>query len=621
MKHLSTDMTRAQATPKEWLRLGAQIGTVVNGWAERGDIVAYVGPGAGGEAPACFKPTLAEVEVNVDIAFGKINPESVGDFRERAVQFDWPRATGALFHEALHARFSRWDIDAAAKALSPQALRALMLLEESRIEKLGVEHMSKNTSFLRACAIDIVLHDLHADELTGSRSSMAQLAALISARVDAGVLLADDVREILDIIEASLGTELLAELRSIWLVAQAHINHTDVSALYPLAERWAELTKDDPEEGGESGGGAPGEKGEESDDTPPSTDGKGSGSSTPGTTEDGDTDGSGTPDPSSILDALENACEESTISASDDLADQQTAEEWEEIVDARHSAATEARSHREVSERVFAKTTGPGVGSTRSRLESRRPPKGPERAAAVRVAQLLEKAKYRDRSEVEISSVVPPGRLRTRAVVQGAAFKSKGIQATVEPWRRTVRKHTDDPTLTVGVMVDISGSMGGAMEPMAVTAWVMSEATKRVQGRAAMVYYGSSVFPTLKPGQHLDQVHVYSAPDMTEKFDDAFKALDGALDLLHGTGPRLLVIVSDGYYTPTETNKAKAWMKRCDEAGVAVLWLPFDSGYHVHDITDGTKGAILPGVLNPATAATEIGAAAAAQLTAAGAAR
>ena len=67
MAHIVSRATRAQATPPEWLRAGAQIGRLVNDWAMRSDLVAYVGPGAGGPAPACFNPQLAEVEVNVEI--------------------------------------------------------------------------------------------------------------------------------------------------------------------------------------------------------------------------------------------------------------------------------------------------------------------------------------------------------------------------------------------------------------------------------------------------------------------------------------------------------------------------------------------------------------------------
>jgi hypothetical protein len=121
--------------------------------------------------------------------------------------------------------------------------------------------------------------------------------------------------------------------------------------------------------------------------------------------------------------------------------------------------------------------------------------------------------------------------------------------------------------------------MSSAMHPMASTAWIMSEAVRRVQGRCAMVYYGSDVFPTLKAGQRLKEVSVYSAPDGTEQFDRAFRSLDGSLNLLNGTGARLLVVVSDGHYTPEETEMAKRWLKACTRNGVAVLWLPIgDSG-------------------------------------------
>ena len=147
-----------------------------------------------------------------------------------------------------------------------------------------------------------------------------------------------------------------------------------------------------------------------------------------------------------------------------------------------------------------------------------------------------------------------------------------------EPWNRIQRKHTEDPNLTIGVMVDISGSMSSAMEPLASAAWILSEATRRVQGKVAMVYYGSAVFPTLKAGQHLTDVNVYTAPDGTERFDEAFKALDGSLDLLHGSGARMLVVVSDGEYTGDEQIATRKWLDRCDKAGVGVLWL--DAGHY-----------------------------------------
>lgn len=586
MAHIKTGATRAEATSPEWLHVGAQIGRIVNEWAFRSDLVAYVGPGAGGPAPACFNPELAEIEVNVDVAFGKgIAPSTVGDLTKRSTQFEWPKASGAIYHEALHARFSRWSLADAYAGLADNEAAALTLLEESRIEKYGVEILPANAPFLRACALEIVLHDAEESlaDLTSTRAA-AQLAGLTLARVDAGVLQRSDVASIAEVVELFLGEDLLQALRALWIRYQDHDNHYNVEAQYETAREWVRLVEN-----------AAAERGEPAQ-------------------------GDGNPEFAefikAMIDALGEDAEAAGIAAQDDIDDQEQTEEWKEQVNSKSNSAKEQKAHKDAATKVFGQGTGPSsVTKTNSKLRETRKPTSAERAAAVKVAALLEKAKYRERDAVDVASVLPPGRLRTRAMVQGAALKAKGIQANVEPWRRTMRKHTDDPTLSVGVMVDISGSMGAAMEPMAVTAWVMSEATRRVQGKCAMVYYGSDVFPTLKPGQHLSDVTIYTAPDGTEKFDDAFKSLNGAMNLLHGRGARLLVIVSDGCYTGPETERAKHWMRRCQEAGVAVVWLPFEHASYARNILRGTDGVILDSVRSPADAAAEIGKAAAAALS------
>ena len=518
MGHLKFSETRAERTPAEWLPIGARIGSLVNDWAGRSDIVAYVGPGAGGPAPACFNPYQAEVEVNVDIAFGEgVDPSMIGDISQRNTLFEWPRATGAIFHEALHARYSKFDLAKAAEVLSSNEHHALSVLEESRIEAMGVKYIPANRVFLRSCALEIVLADVQANaeaHVNNGVRSIAGLAALTLARVDAGSLDDDDVTEIRAIVLDFLGEDIVNQLREIWLRFQAHELHSNPEPLYQLAREWEAILSKLAEERGEL---SPEEVGKIV---------KGA--------------------IAEIVEAMEEAAGDVAIAVGDEVADQQEKEEWKEEVNSRTKSARQNKEHKDVSDEVFNKGTeemGPGRSS--SRVKERRNPSGLERAAAVKIAQMLEKAKYRERDETEVTSIVPPGRLRSRAIVQNAAYKAQGSMMQAEPWRRTKRRHTDDPTLTIGVMVDISGSMGDAMEPMAVTAWAMSEAARRVQAKCAMVYYGQDVFPTLKPGQHLDQVTVYTAPDGTEKFDRAFQALDGGLSLLHGTGARLLVVVSE----------------------------------------------------------------------------
>jgi Mg-chelatase subunit ChlD len=592
MGHIKVSATRAERTPSEWLPTGARIGELVNTWAGRSDIVAYVGPGAGGPTPACFNPICAEVEINIDAAFGKgITPEMIGDLTNRDNLFEWPRASGAIFHEALHARYSRYSLDAVQKELSKYEFQAFMSLEESRIEKHGVDNFPANRVFLRACALEIVLHDIQEQteqHLSHGVRSIAGLAALTCARVDAGSLDTEDIEEIKAIVVEHLGQDVYDSIRQIWIKFQSHDNHTDPKYLYELAREWEKILSQLAKETGEQP-----EVGMPAD--------KGILILIDAVMED-------------LKEAIEEAASNVAIATGDEVQEQEQKEDWQKVVDLRSKAARQQRDHEQVAHDVFSKSTteinSTGSGSL---LKETRSPTPAERSAAVKIAQLLEKAKYRERDETEIQSILPPGRLRTRAVVQQAAYKAQGSMMNAEPWRRTVRKHTDDPTLKVGVMVDISGSMSAAMEPMAATAWAMSEAARRVQGRCAMVYYGSGVFPTLKPGQHLDQVNVYTAPDSTEKFDKAFKSLDGSLGLLQSTGARLLVVVSDGVYTETELDNAKHWVRECERNGVAVLWLSYENeGYNPHrgyleKITEGTATVVLNNLKDPAAAALQIG--------------
>jgi hypothetical protein len=594
------DGEQAFATPKEWLPVGAQIGELVNEWSGRDDLVAYVGPGAGGPAPACFIPKTSEVEVNVDVAFGTtVKPKDI-HLDTRAGRYEFPRGVGAIMHESFHAKLSQWDIPKVHEDLAADEASALVLLEESRIEAQGLKGMPKALPFLRACAMDIVIGDmeeLFENAALGGTATMAQLVGLVYARIDAGVLDFRDVVKVTDLLDEFFGLEKIAALRKIAQEVQEYEKHWDATGMYDSAREWARIVRETSVEKGEP---QPGEveEGEEGEDS--------------GLSEEL---------MDKIREALDDAAAESEITSNDDLADAEQAEAYEEIVEQRGSDAKERGAAEREASKIFSKSTGPGSGDpTGSMLIKNRPPTSEERVAANVVATMLEKAKYHDRDVTEVNSVLPPGRLNARALVQGVAQRERGMLVQAAPWRKKMRKMTDDPSLTVGVICDISGSMGRAMEPMATTAYVLSEAARRVQARAAMVYYGDSVFHTLRPGEHLDTVKVYTAPDGTEKFNSAFKAIDGALNLLHGTGGRLLVIVSDCSYTEMETAKARAWLRRCAEEGVAVVIIPFDSGSTARVVANEYT-TVLAGKFQPTVAAQKIGQACADVLTRAGARR
>jgi hypothetical protein len=572
----------------------------------RSDLIAYVGENAAVDmgAPALFNPASAEIEVNTTIAFGFSNPELVGDLRERTQQFEFPKASGAILHEALHARFSTWDMRKAMEELTPNEYKALHLLEESRIEAKGLIVFPQNRAFLRACALEIVLSDMSEEsvaKMTETRQC-AQALGLTYARVDAQVLDLSDIELIREAIEVVVPQKTIDALRAVWFEFQRLDARTDEARMYDLAREWERIVKDQVEENGE-------DDSAESGDGQPS-EGSGSGKGMSKFME-------------SILEAIAESAETAEISATDEAQEQQTTEEYREQAEQASKGSNEKREHSKTATEVFGRGTGPSDSNSNSTLIEARKPTAEERISAVKISQALERAKYRDRDRVESNSAVPPGRLRTRALVQANAYRANGVRIETEPWNRVQHKQTDDPTLSIGVMVDISGSMRDAMNPMASSAWIMSEAVRRVQGKCAMVYYGNDVFPTLKAGQHLTDVSVYSASDGTEQFDKGFKALDGALNLLNGSGARLLVIVSDGEYTGDERKKTKAWLKRCEQAGVGVLWVGAGwYGGRAEDVYCATTGAQFVRMTDSATGvADQIGKAATEALSRAGSRR
>jgi hypothetical protein len=562
-------------TPSDWLGVGYEITQLVNAWSDRTDLVALLGTEAGQGAPACFLPALAEVEVNTKVAFGEITtPSMIDDLTKRKNQYEFAKAVGAIRHEAYHAKFSAWDIPLAGKTLKQDEFEALMLLEEGRIEAWGIKTHPDAKVFLRASAMGLIIDE--AKEVFSEQStirSASSLVGLCHARIIAGSLDELEAFDLLDKVNGILGSDLVMKLKEIIYQFQDHATHTDISACYPLAIEWARLVREKAEEAGEQ----PTKEQQEAF-------------------------------AEMMSEMLGEMSENISISNSNELSEQKQSEDMKESATAKANTSKEQKKNEEIARQVFSKSSGPGEASTRSQLVEKRSPNGKERNSAVKIAKALERAKYRERGVIEIGSVVPPGKLNTRKIIQAKALEQKGIHTQPTAFSKKVRKHTDEPTLSVGVMVDISGSMSSAMNPMASTAWIMSEAVRRVQGRCAMVYYGSDVFPTLKAGQRLKDVNVYSAPDGTEKFDRAFRALDGALNLLNGEGARLLVVVSDGHYTNEEMESAKAWVARCSKNGVAVLWLPIgDNGATAKHICAGANAQVVENITDPSVSALIIG--------------
>ncbi|MBV7706492.1 hypothetical protein NOVA_27270 [Nocardia nova] len=490
--------------------------------ADRDDLIVTIAPGAAHGHPAVFFPARAAIEIDGDLL--KVDPGTARPDR-LADRARYAAVWGAFTHECAHAQHSRWTPPPVA---NPAVVEAAMLLEESRIEAAQVRRRPDDRHWLRASATEIIIGDTGgpaaASSLPATDYAAAQTAALLLARVDGGILEPSECGPAAAAAEKSLGTAKLDALRAIWRDAHATADD-DTARMLELGQRWLDIVGPDPH---------------------------------------------ADPDPTSLLSAAiaETVANIGTAVAAEPIpVDPADAARAATRADAAMAAAAE-----KVARRVF---------DGRSSRRRTRAPQAEERSAARVLARALNTASQRERAVVTSTSAVPPGRLRMRGAMAREAQRAAGAIPTAEPFIRTTRRATPIPPLRVGIACDVSGSMWAYAAPTASSAWIIAQAAAlaTMPAATATVTFGKKVAPITYPGTAPAHVTEFTCPDSEEALDDAIDALDGALALSRPENTRLLVIISDGYYTGHHRTRAQQRIDRLRATGCAVLWLAPDTRY------------------------------------------
>ncbi|WP_410646239.1 hypothetical protein [Amycolatopsis sp. cmx-4-54] len=542
----------------------------VNLLADRDDLIVSVEWDAGpATPPAWFTFDKAEVSLNGPVALAGAEPWQINpltpDGRRRH-----PVIMGLLCHEAAHAHSTRWEhgFDGDIPVV---VARAAVLLEDPRIERRQLQRRPRDQLYLRAASRLLVLPDAESHTEAAGRWQAAQAALLTAGRVDAGVLDENDVRKVVTLCRNALGRKDFNRLRALWRDA-LDLDDGDVAGLLDVAAQWVEVVGvEDPADAPaptcatglhEGHPAAPAQGGDDE--------------------AEGSGDDRGTPTPGiagTAAEALARAFRDAMDTSGERGVSQATAELDD---DADHDAPSgsgedsrELAAAERAADEVFHGYTVTGGRDPRART---RPPTPAERDLARRTGRALRRAKFRERSRTVIASAVPPGRLSGREAMLGAAQRARKMPVTARPFRQVVRRETPEPPLTVGIAVDISGSMSWATSALASTAWLVAHAVDDVGGDSATVAFGEWVTAITKPGVPPTVVQEFVADDGHERFTDAMRALDGGLRLTSGTGARLVFVVSDGHFVlPGEMESAQTIIDRFVRSGVHVLWLDLKS--------------------------------------------
>lgn len=156
-------------------------------------------------------------------------------------------------------------------------------------------------------------------------------------------------------------------------------------------------------------------------------------------------------------------------------------------------------------------------------------------------------------TSVPVKRPAGPGRLIARNAAQAAGLRARGNVAAamaVPLYRGRQVTRSPQPPAVIGIMSDVSASMGWSTTAVGEAAWLLARGAAHSGARVASVVFGKSVEPIVFPGEIPQTVLVRAANQGSHDPARALAALDGALNLSEPTlrgvqRSRIVIIVSD----------------------------------------------------------------------------
>jgi hypothetical protein len=191
----------------------------------------------------------------------------------------------------------------------------------------------------------------------------------------------------------------------------------------------------------------------------------------------------------------------------------------------------------------------------------------------VALAKRLDRVYVPGSSVAKVAKKVPPGRFNAQAAIQGAVQRRSGQRVTARPFIERRVTHSPKAALKIAFLGDISGSMGGLAESLAVSRWMVSEAGYRVNAKVGAILFGQEVYPVQRPGKRTNEIVVYPCTENWEAGATAWAMLDESMTFIKDkSSARIVVWFTDfEFVRATQATAAFAAMQEMQRAGVNVV--------------------------------------------------
>ena len=506
---------------------------------------------------------------------------------------------GVLIHETGHAVFSRHILDAWWSKITLDQRKVLTMFEELRCESNQINRIGSSVgvvhpSIIVRGAADMVVDpraiakDLKRVEGDGASVDVAALAlsvTLVLGRTLYGVFDSSDVKDIETSVSLFIDDDRMSEMYSIWSDYIALGDVVPEREAIALADRWLKMfpgvesftssvapvvvVVTDSSSDEKLDGGSEGSSGSDSrviviDET--RTDDSAhadSGEDVEAVIGDGGSEGEGEGESTESHDSRRDD--------DDDGNDEVSTGAIEKIM----QSVIETTATVTINRRVVISTPMEGFGKAitpkKYMLSS---PVNSDYVAVSKLTRAIQGLYMTGRDRFSVTSNQPPGGLLSRAAVQNAAYRRAGSHTVVEQWK-SHKVHVDtNPSLSVGVMTDVSGSQSWSTKFSSRLTWILSKAFRNVSARTASVAFGENVWITSRPGDSLAERVEVPAAESTEMFDIGMAAIEQMLRLAQPKGARVLFVVTDGHFVATdEYQRTEIWAEKLVSSGCKIIWI------------------------------------------------